>query len=142
MMMPFAMNDFRKIGIGLTTFGLGFTFLGILLFFDKGLLAMGNVLFLAGVTLIIGAQRSVRFFFQKKKFKGSSFFFGGMVLVLIGFPLIGMGLEIFGFINLFGDFFPVAISFMRRMPIIGNILAIPGIKHVADKIAGAGKLPV
>jgi hypothetical protein len=32
-----------EIGIGLTGFGVLFSFLGIIFFFDKGLLAMGNV---------------------------------------------------------------------------------------------------
>ena len=32
-----------EIGLGLVAFGLGFLLLGITLFFDKGLLAMGNV---------------------------------------------------------------------------------------------------
>ena len=32
-----------EIGLGLVGFGLGFLSLGVVLFFDKGLLAMGNV---------------------------------------------------------------------------------------------------
>lgn len=32
-----------EIGVGLTAFGLLFTFLGVIFFFDRGLLAMGNV---------------------------------------------------------------------------------------------------
>lgn len=37
------MDDWRKVGIGLATGGALFQLLGVLLFFDKGLLAMGNV---------------------------------------------------------------------------------------------------
>lgn len=36
--------------MGLVVFGLGFLFLGVALFFDKGLLAMGNVSFVEYVT--------------------------------------------------------------------------------------------
>lgn len=63
---------------------------------------MGNVLFLSGVSLVIGAQRSVRFFFQKQRAKGSALFFGGIALVLIGYAKIGIFVEAFGFVNLFG----------------------------------------
>lgn len=130
MASPFAVSDLRKIGIGLTAFGLAFSVLGIAFFFDKGLLAMGNVLFLAGVILIIGPTRAVRFFFQRRKAKGSALFFAGMALVLLGKPVVGIVIEAFGFINLFGDFFPVVISFLRRMPVVGNILSMPGFKYV------------
>lgn len=41
----YALDDYRKIGIGLSTGGLLFTILGVLMFFDRGLLAMGNVRF-------------------------------------------------------------------------------------------------
>ena len=65
--------------------------LGMMMLFDKGLLAMGNVcckaapicscalllpmlctqiLFLSGVMMIIGVKKTFRFFFQKRKIKG------------------------------------------------------------------------
>jgi len=41
------------------------------------------------------------------------------------------------------DFFPVAISFMRSMPVIGNILSLPYITDAVDKLADStNKLPV
>ncbi len=36
-------TDQRKIGLGLTAFGVAFAILGMILFFDRGLIAMGNV---------------------------------------------------------------------------------------------------
>lgn len=131
MSSPFAITDVRKIGIGLTAFGLAFTLLGVALFFDKGLLAMGNVLYLSGVMLIIGPTRSVRFFFQRRKAKASVFFFLGMAIVLFGMPMIGIGIEMFGFVNLFGDFFPVVIAFLRRAPVVGKLLTLPGVRNVS-----------
>jgi len=37
------LTDLQKIGVGLTAFGLVFMVLGILLFFDAGFIAIGNV---------------------------------------------------------------------------------------------------
>ncbi|KAL0023919.1 hypothetical protein WJX77_000278 [Trebouxia sp. C0004] len=76
-------DDRRKIGVGLTAFGLLFTFLGVLFFFDRGLLAMGNLLFLAGVATTIGPRATLRFFMRRKNLKGSVCFLVGVTLILV-----------------------------------------------------------
>jgi len=108
----------------------------MLLLFDKGLLAVGNILFLSGLAFVIGLERTFRFFFQYHKIKGSTAFFGGIFVVLFGYPLIGMIIEAYGFIVLFSGFFPVAINFLRRIPVIGTILNLPGISSYMDRLAG------
>ena len=40
--------------------------------------------------MIIGAQKTFKFFFQRRKIKGTSCFLGGIGLVLLGWPVIGM----------------------------------------------------
>ncbi|XP_038079195.1 vesicle transport protein GOT1B-like isoform X2 [Patiria miniata] len=123
----FEVSDFQKIGIGLTGFGAFFLFLGIIFLFDKGLLAIGNILFLVGLACVIGLERTFRFFFQQHKLKATGFFIGGMVIVLIGWPLVGMLVEMYGFFLLFRGFFPVVVNFLRRVPVISTILSLPGI---------------
>lgn len=118
------------IGVGLVGFGIFFILFGMLLYFDSVLLAFGNVsmaqgggsmeqrghqagllsplpaassqiLFLSGLVFIIGFRRTFTFFFQRQKMKGSSFFLGGVLIVLMRWPLLGMLLEAYGFITLF-----------------------------------------
>ncbi|XP_040175181.1 vesicle transport protein GOT1B [Anopheles arabiensis] len=132
----FEITDTQKIGVGLAGFGITFLFLGMLLLFDKGLLAIGNILFVCGLACVIGLERTFRFFFQKHKVKASISFFGGIAIVLFGYPLIGMLIEMYGFILLFSGFFPVAINFLRRVPVLGNILNMPGISRTVDWLAG------
>ncbi|NXE26633.1 GOT1A protein, partial [Ardeotis kori] len=89
------------IGVGLVGFGLFFILFGVLLYFDSVLLAFGNILFLSGLVFIIGFRRTFTFFFQRPKLKGTSFFFGGVLIVLMRWPLLGMLLEGYGFVTLF-----------------------------------------
>ena len=128
-------TDIQKIGVGLAGFGVAFLFLGVLFLFDKGLLAIGNILFLSGLACVIGLERTFRFFFQWHKAKGSGAFFGGILIVLLGWPLIGMCVELYGFIVLFSGFFPVAVNFLRRIPVIGTILNMPPIGTYLDKLS-------
>ncbi|VDM20452.1 unnamed protein product [Wuchereria bancrofti] len=129
-----------EIGIGLTLFGVTFFTLGIILFLDGALLAIGNLLFISGLVLVIGIQRTVAFFFQRHKVKASSLFLGGIIIVLIGWPLLGIVAEIWGFF-LFG-FLPVATNFLRQVPIVGSFLCLPGISQILDRLAPESRYPV
>ncbi|KAG5540040.1 hypothetical protein RHGRI_020318 [Rhododendron griersonianum] len=100
-MSSFEMDDRKKIGLGLTGFGVFFSFLGVLFFFDKGLLAMGNILFLSGVMLTIGLKSSLQFFMKPSNYKGTISFGVGFFFVIVGWPVLGMILEAYGFIVLF-----------------------------------------
>ncbi|KAG6401280.1 hypothetical protein SASPL_138131 [Salvia splendens] len=100
-MMSFEMNDRKKIGLGLTGFGVFFSFLGIIFFFDKGLLAMGN---------------------------GTISFGVGFFLVIIGWPILGMIVEAYGFIVLFSGFWPTLAVFLQKMPIIGWLFQQPFVR--------------
>ena len=106
-----------------------------------GLIAIGNILFVAGLVLVIGISKTVSFFTRKGKLTGAICFLVGILLVFIKWPIFGIATELFGFINLFADFFPIVIQFLRRVPVIGTFLALPGVKQVADLIAGQ-RLPV
>lgn len=119
-------HGFIEIGVALTSFGAFFMLMGVLLFFDGGLLALGNVcalpwfflawisdstlypyfalqiLFISGLTLIIGPTKTFYFFARKNKLRGSVCFLGGVLLVFLKWPFVGMIVETFGFLNLFG----------------------------------------
>ncbi|CAN0010751.1 unnamed protein product [Phaeothamnion confervicola] len=136
------MDDNKKIGTGLLILGFIFIFLGVVLFFDAGLLAIGDILFLTGITLTIGLQRTLVFFFKRKQLRGNLFFFGGIILVLLRWAFIGLVLQVFGFLNLFGPFIPIAVEAMRSTPVLGSILALPGISGMVDKLAGRRRAPV
>ncbi|KAG9454793.1 hypothetical protein H6P81_007697 [Aristolochia fimbriata] len=132
-MVSFEMNDRKKIGLGLTGFGIFFSFLGVIFFFDKGLLAMGNILFLSGVMLTIGLKSTMQFFMKRQHYKGTISFGFGFFLVLIGWPVIGMILEAYGFIILFSGFWPTLAVFLQRIPILGWIFQQPFVTSFFDR---------
>ncbi|XP_021098061.1 vesicle transport protein GOT1A isoform X2 [Heterocephalus glaber] len=96
-----SISEGQKIGVGITGFGVFFILFGTLLYFDSVLLAFGNLLFLTGLSFIIGLRRTFSFFFQRHKLKATSFFLGGVALVLLRWPFLGMLLETYGFFSLF-----------------------------------------
>lgn len=124
------LSDNTKIGTGLLFLGCIFLFLGCIFLFDSAMLALGDVLFLSGLTLTIGFSRTLRFFSRPDRIRGIISFFGGIVLVIIfRWPIIGMILQIYGIIYLFGQFFPIVAQSMKDTPVIGQILRLPMIEN-------------
>lgn len=58
-------------------------------------------MFISGLACVIGPKRTLSFFFQKHKIKASASFLGGIIVVLMGWPIIGMIIETYGFVLLF-----------------------------------------
>ena len=111
-----------------------FEVLGVMLFFDRGLLSMGNILFLSGVTTTIGPRRTFKFFKRNGR---------GTAVVFLGWPFFGMLIEGYGFLVLFSSFFPTVLLFLKRLPVIGTFLSLPGVKNVVTTLIGKTQtLPV
>lgn len=132
-----------EIGIGLIAFGCGFTTLGVFLFFDRALLAMGNLMFLSGVTTTIGPRATMKFFIKPRNQRGAFCFILGLLLVLMKWAVVGMIIECYGFFALFAGFFPTVLLFLQRVPVLGTMLRFPGVNQFVKKIVKKGqRLPV
>lgn len=73
-----------------------------------------QILFLSGLTLIIGPHKTFYFFARKQKLRGTVCFIGGILLVFFKWPFVGVIVETFGFLNLFGyvlSIFPAFLAF-------------------------------
>ncbi|KAL9586965.1 MAG: hypothetical protein Q9212_000567 [Teloschistes hypoglaucus] len=92
---------------------------GVLMFFDRAMLAMGNILFICGLALMIGLQKTVLFFTRRPKLKGTAAFTSGIVLILLRWPVIGFLVELYGIFILFGDFFATIGNFAGNIPVVG-----------------------
>jgi hypothetical protein len=115
---------------------LGFITLGVLLMFDSAMIAIGNVMFLMGLYFSIGFSRTLALFARRDRIRGTVCFFLGIVLVLLRWGLVGMLLEGFGFVNLFGNFLPTVLSFARQIPYLSVLLDLPVVADVLDMVAG------
>ncbi|CAD2222365.1 hypothetical protein AGDE_02120 [Angomonas deanei] len=124
----YSWNDLTKIGVFLTGLGVFFSVLGVMMLLDKALLTMGNVLFVAGVALVTGPKRFKNFFVVRRR--ASACFFVGMMLVLMGWCLVGLCFQMFGALNLFGDFFPVVARVLESTPLIGPLILSPPIQKL------------
>mmetsp|Transcript_47343 Transcript_47343/g.125355 ORF Transcript_47343/g.125355 Transcript_47343/m.125355 type:complete len:140 (-) Transcript_47343:117-536(-) len=134
-------DDNKKIGIGLCLLGLVCMGLGIMLFFDRALLALGNLAFLCGLTFLLGPSKTARFFSKKEKWQGTFFFFLGFVGIIAGYAFIGFVIEIYGAWKLFAAFLPTVINAMKMIPGVNVVLSLPGVSFLCDKVYDQRRLP-
>jgi len=131
-------SDNTKIGTGLLFLGCVFLFLGVLFLFDSALLALGDILFLTGLTLTIGVSRTIRFFSRRDRIRGIVSFFGGIFLVMCRWPVTGMIFQLYGFVYLFGQFFPIAAASMKDIPVIGSLFSHPSVERFFASFGSSG----
>ncbi|PON49382.1 Vesicle transport protein, Got1/SFT2-like, partial [Parasponia andersonii] len=121
--MAYEINEQKKIGLGLIGFGVFFSLLGVILFFDRGLLALGNIFWLSGVALLLGWHSTLKLFTNQANYKGSISFLLGLFFLFVRWPVVGIILEIYGCIVLFGGFWPSVKVFLGHIPILGWIIS-------------------
>jgi hypothetical protein len=132
-------SDNTKIGTGLLFLGCVFLFLGCVFLFDSAMLALGDILFLTGLTLTIGVSRTIRFFSRPDRMKGIVAFFGGIFLVFLRWPILGMMGQLYGLVHLFGQFFPIAAQSMKETPVIGEVFRLPAVERFFEGFGGMAK---
>ncbi|KAL0723883.1 hypothetical protein Bca4012_038482 [Brassica carinata] len=123
--MAYELTEQKKVGLGLIGFGLSFSFLGVLLYFDRGLLALGNLFWLIGVGLLLGWQSTWRLFTNVNNLKGTVCFVLGLFLIFVRWPIIGIILEMYGCIVLFGGFWSTVKMFLSQIPFVGWMIQYP-----------------
>ena len=133
--LPTSTDPAPEIGVAFCTGGTAFLLLGLILFFDRPLLAMGNILFLIGITLLLGPSRTFLFFARRNKWRGSACFWAGILLILMRWTIVGFAVECVGIFYLFGEFFKTMAGFAYNVPVVGPYLA-KGLQVAGDK-AGA-----
>jgi Got1/Sft2-like family len=131
-------SDNTKIGTGLLFLGCVFLILGCLFLFDSAMLALGDILFLVGLTLTIGVSRTIRFFSRPDRMRGIVAFFGGVLLVMIRWPIFGMMAQVYGLIYLFGQFMPIAAESMKDIPVVGQFFRQPAVEQFFASFGGSG----
>jgi hypothetical protein len=98
-----------------------------------------QILFIIGLTLIIGLSKTLAFFARRQKLKGTAAFAAGILLILLRWPLVGFAVELYGIFVLFGDFFATISGFVANVPYVG-----PPVARALQSISGTrnSELPV
>eukprot|EP00439_Symbiodinium_sp_Y106_P037085 s8220_g4.t1 len=123
--------------------GVLFVMLGVFLLFDRTLLALGNVAFLVGLALLLGPTKAFKFFFRKEKWKGTTGYFLGIAIIVVGWPFVGFVTEMYGIWKLFAAFLPnVLASLKMTVPGAATVLNMWPLSSLCNLIYDQRRLPV
>ena len=76
-------------------------------------------------------------FKRREKWRGIVLFFTGVTLVLFKRSFIGMIVEAFGMVAMFGGLLPIVVSFLSSVPVVGPVFASPAVARAVSALAGA-----
>lgn len=114
------MNQLGKIlsGIGGASF-----LIGMLFSFHCGMLVFANILFFVGIFFIVGLERGKKLFTRKKAVPGTCLLVIGFIATFINHGFYGSFLQLLGASIVFNGFIPYITARIRKIPVIGPILA-------------------
>ncbi|CAJ1379243.1 unnamed protein product [Effrenium voratum] len=131
------------LGSSLCGIGVLCVTLGVFLLFDRTLLALGNVAFLFGLALLLGPTKAFKFFFRKEKWKGTTGYFVGIAIIIVGWPFVGFLTEMYGIWKLFAAFLPnVLASLKMTVPGAATVLNMWPLSSLCNLINDQRRLPV
>ena len=104
--------------IGISSLLYGF---GILMFFDRAFLMLGNILFICGLCILVGVSETFMFF--ARKIKGSLALIIGLIFIIIKWKLIGTICQIYGIYQFFKAYALQFLSYFEWVPLIGPYIA-------------------
>lgn len=85
---------------------------------------------------IIKSNPSRFLFGRKEHIRGTVCFFAGIALVVCRWGILGILVECFGFLNLFGNFIPTVVAVGRQVPGLGTVLNMPIVSQIVDVVSG------
>ena len=88
-------------------------------------------MFLLGLYFFIGVSGILKFFTKKGKIQGSFVYFGGFLLIVFGWTIIGTLAQVMGFFIIFRSFLPDFYDYLCRMPFVGPYLSNPPLTQKA-----------
>ncbi len=104
-------------------------------------------MFLLGLYFFIGVTGIIKFFTKKGKVKGSFIYFGGLVVIVLGFTIMGVFSQICGFFIIFRSFLPDFYDYICRLPVVGHYLSklfiyeeSYQVQNALDKLAGNNRI--